>query len=343
SAAVPSDQFDSALESRLFAEFAGLERASEAHGWRIEREPEPIVAGETIYVPDFALTRGTRRIYLELAGYWRAEYRERKVRKLLALHGRMPLVVAAPESAREAFAALDGAYPLLFYGNRLSAPALLALLDRTYDDAAERLAALDAPAILHAVAAAGRIPAHEAMRLLACHTRAERDAALGRLAKAAATLGQPQPVWIAGAGLCSSSWREGIGERLAALVSASPGGRLPLAALCERITEDDSALVGADLTEEAVESLATHAGLEVLRASIFAAEVVAPGVPSPPVAAVSTDAQEASAQPRQSRGAQPRRPARRKVHDVNYAAPALLDVPDGDDAPKPDVSPESDS
>jgi len=223
------------------------------------------------------------------------------------------------------------------------AQTLLALLDRTYDDAAERLATLDAQAVLRAVGAAGRILAHEAMRLLACHTRAERDAALAWLSEVAAALGQPQPVWVAGAGLCSPSWRESIGERLAALVGESPGGRLPLAALRERIIADDPAIAGADLTEEAVESLATHAGLEVARASIFAAEVIAPGVPSAPVAAVSTDAQEVPGQPRQSRGAQPRRPTRRKVHDVNYAAPALLDVPDGDVAPKPDVSPESDS
>ncbi|HEX5441813.1 MAG TPA: DUF790 family protein, partial [Ktedonobacterales bacterium] len=68
--------YDSALEARFASEFAALERAEAAHGWRLEREPEPLLVGETILVPDFALTRGMRRVYLEIAGYWRPGYRE---------------------------------------------------------------------------------------------------------------------------------------------------------------------------------------------------------------------------------------------------------------------------
>ncbi|HLJ80699.1 MAG TPA: DUF790 family protein, partial [Ktedonobacterales bacterium] len=132
----PSDaagpQFDSALEQRLHAQFAALERDGEAHGWRLEREPEPILAGATILVPDFALTRGSQRVYLEIAGYWRPEYRERKARKLAAVRGRVALALAAPQSARAEFAALEREFPILWYKDTVSAEALIALLDRSY-------------------------------------------------------------------------------------------------------------------------------------------------------------------------------------------------------------------
>ena len=100
-------------------------------------------------MPDFALTRGGRRVYVEIAGYWRPEYRERKARKLLALRGRAALLVAVPASARGEFAALAAAMPVLWYTTRVSAEALLALADREFDDLAARLARLDSVPRVH--------------------------------------------------------------------------------------------------------------------------------------------------------------------------------------------------
>ena len=331
------EQFDSALEERLFAEFVALERAGEAHGWHVEREPEPVVAGETIYLPDFAFTRGTRRVLLELAGYWRPEYRERKVRKLLALRGRMPLVVAAPAAAREAFAALEGAYPLLLYSVRPSATGLLALLDREYDDAAERLAAIDWQRALEYVEAAGRLAPAGAMALLGVFSRAELPAALERLAAASTSVGREAPGWIATVGLCTPAWREAALARLAAAVGFAPEGRLALRALGEQVARDDPAL--ADLDDDAVEGLARLAGLTVLRDSIFAVEVLAPGVSRQDASDVLPH--ERVTQPRkaapQARRAQPTSRASRKVHDVSHKPQTLFAETEpggaGEDAP----------
>src|SRR5262249_7636840 len=107
--------YDSSLEAQFAGEFAAQERADATHGWRLEREPEPLLVGETILVPAFALIRGLRRVYLEIAGYWRPGYRERKARKLSALRGRVALVVAAPESARGELGVFEGVFPLLWY------------------------------------------------------------------------------------------------------------------------------------------------------------------------------------------------------------------------------------
>ena len=337
-----TEQFDSALEERLFAEFVALERAGEAHGWHVEREPEPVVAGETIYLPDFAFTRGPRRVLLELAGYWRPEYRERKVRKLLALRGRMRLVVAAPAAAREAFAALEGAYPLLLYGARPSATALLALLDREYDDASERLAAVDWRAALERVETAGRLTPAGAMALLSVYARAELPAALDRLTSAAVSAGRDAPEWIAALGLCTPAWREAALARLAAAVGFAPEGRLSLRALGEQIARDDRAL--ASLDDDAVEALARLAGLSVRRDSIFAVEVLAPGGSGQDESDVSPH--ERVTQPRkaapQAHRAQPTPRASRKVHDVSHKPQSLFADPEpggaGEDAPDPTKS-----
>ena len=153
-------------------------------GWRLEREPEPLLAGDVILIPDFALSRGGQRIYLEIAGYWRPEYRERKLRSsppCARLGEARPADSRGADPARAEFGALVGQLPVLWYREYLSAPALLTLLERAYNDFEARLAALDADdihAIQAMVAARSRIPLDEAYALLRCYTRAELAATL---------------------------------------------------------------------------------------------------------------------------------------------------------------------
>ncbi|WIG61063.1 MAG: hypothetical protein OJF49_003811 [Ktedonobacterales bacterium] len=316
--AEPTDlTFDSSLEGGLYREFTALERAGEAHGWWLEREPEPVIANDILYVPDFALTRGATRVYLEIAGYWRPEYRERKVQKLLALRNAIRLLVAVPESAREAFAPLDGVFPLIWYTTRVSAQPVLRELDRAYDDSAVRLAAVDARAVLATIAARGRIAPHDAMDLLACFSRAELAPALEHLAAAATTHGQPSPLWLDEVGLCSADWHAALTQRITALIASAPHNRLTLTVLHAELRQGEP--TAGDLTESAVESLARSAGLHIIRDSIFEAVVSSTGatpsasVPSPPHRTVS-----------QGPRAQPREPSRRKSRDIPYATQPLL-------------------
>ncbi|MGE5334121.1 MAG: DUF790 family protein [Nitrososphaerota archaeon] len=321
--ALPQASYDSALEAQFASEFAALERADAAHGWRLEREPEPLLVADTILVPDFALTRGLRRVYLEIAGYWRPGYRERKARKLSALRGRVALAIAAPESARGELGIFEGVFPLLWYAREhIRAHELVALLDRAYDDAARRLATLDAPQIVAEVALRGCIPPRESYALLHSYTRAELDTALRALAG-----DQPAspPVWIDGLGLCDPAWLARILAQLDAFVASERDGRVSLADLASQLREADMTL--ADLDEATVESLAERAGLWVTRTSIFAAEVSAPTASSDGSAdtplhgddlAANTESKARAAsrlphQPTRS-PAQPRLPARRKQH-----------------------------
>lgn len=314
----PQASYDSALEARFASEFAALERADAAHGWRLEREPEPLLVADTILVPDFALIRGMRRVYLEIAGYWRPGYRERKARKLSALRGRVALVVAAPEAARSELGVFEGIFPLLWYTrDHIRAHELVALLDRSYDDSARRLATLDLPRIAAEVTTRGRIPVRESYALLHSYTRAELDTALYVLAGEDPA---SAPQWVDGLGLCDTSWLATLLARLSSAVAAM-GGRLSLSELADALRASDVSL--ADLDEATTELLAERAGMRVARASIFAAEVFAPdafadaaeGVPEIPTNAESKPFVRArrpgqSSQP----SAQPRPRARRKQH-----------------------------
>jgi hypothetical protein len=218
---IPADPYDSSLERQLAEEWASLERERATAGWRLEREPEPILIGTTILVPDFALRRDGRRVFLEIAGYWRPEYRERKLRKLRALGGALPLILAAPDAARADFAPLAGQVPLLWYRKYLSAPALVALLEREYNDFDTRRAQLDIPRARAEIAARGRIPSDEAYTLVRCYTRAELANVIARLGAGDAA---DAPRWVEGVGLCSARWHGALLDDLRA-----EAGRLVLA------------------------------------------------------------------------------------------------------------------
>jgi predicted nuclease of restriction endonuclease-like RecB superfamily len=267
-----TDAFDSSLERRLHADFAALERAGETAGWRLEREPEPVILGDTILVPDFALTRENRRVYLEVAGYWRPDYRVRKARKLATLRGAVALIVAAPEEARAEFAGLDDSYPFLWYRNdAISAPALVTTIERAYDDFPERLASLDLPRLLAEVERRSVIPAAEATAALHSYTRAELAHAIQALASYAASQGVPAPEWLDGLGLCEPAALDHLATQARDRV-AEAGGRLTLSALAASLAEGQTSL-----DETATEAIALRAGLRVERTSLFSAEVVAPG------------------------------------------------------------------
>src|SRR6185437_15129287 len=129
-------------------------------------------------------------------------YRERKARKLTALRGRVALAIAAPESARGELGIFEGTFPLLWYTrDHIRTHELIALLDRTYDDSARRLATLDLPRIAAEVAARGRIPPRESYALLHSYTRAELDTALHALREGDAGAAPVAPVWVDGLGL----------------------------------------------------------------------------------------------------------------------------------------------
>ncbi|VFJ14262.1 DUF790 family protein [Candidatus Nitrosocosmicus franklandus] len=74
----PKAGFDSKIESKFQQQFELFQT-----GWKIEREPEPIVTKQkTAFIPDFLLSKFNYQIIVEIIGFWTKEYLERKLSKI---------------------------------------------------------------------------------------------------------------------------------------------------------------------------------------------------------------------------------------------------------------------
>jgi hypothetical protein len=165
--------FDSSIEHTFAETFASLETSYAVDGWSLVREPEPLLLERSIFIPDFALTRDARRIYMEILGFWTPSYRERKVQKLQQLQERGDIALAIPIEAREAFAAIADHFPIVYYDGQLLATDVLQLLRTHFDDMAHRLASIDTVAVREQVLRNGWIPERTCYALLHCYRRSE--------------------------------------------------------------------------------------------------------------------------------------------------------------------------
>ena len=255
--------FDSSIEQSFAEAFAALESSHAVDGWQLMREPEPLMFEQSIFIPDFALTRDQRRIYVEILGFWTPSYRERKVQKLQQLQGRGDIVLAIPEEAREAFASLVSVFPIAWYTNQLSATELLHLVRNRYDDIAERLAAIDITAVRARVQQEGFLTERACYELLHVYRRSELQLAVERVVGGdvafAAGLGLYQVDWMEQLRTSFVVLIETLGASLLADVLREARARWPVLAECE------------DATIEAM--LGLWPEVSVRRSSIFEATV----------------------------------------------------------------------
>ncbi len=86
--------FDSTVEERFANTFL---TSYGSLGWVLRREPEPLVAGTHVLIPDFSLEKHAVKVYLEIVGFWTSEYLERKLSKLKSIEG-VDMIIAADES-----------------------------------------------------------------------------------------------------------------------------------------------------------------------------------------------------------------------------------------------------
>ena len=192
-AALSSSIFDSTIEQSFAEAFQALANSDGADGWRLEREPEPLLMSPLsveatsattprgIFIPDFALTRDDLRIYVEILGFWTPAYRERKIAKLQQLKERGDLVLAIPTEARDAFASIATAFPIVYYDGQLSATELLKVLRIRYDNLAERLAQIDVASVRKSIESEGLLPERTCFGLLHCYRRSELPRAAERV------------------------------------------------------------------------------------------------------------------------------------------------------------------
>jgi hypothetical protein len=63
----------------------------------LKREPEPLIAGMHVLIPDFRFEKDGMKVYLEVVGFWTPQYLQRKISKL-NLIADVDMIIAADES-----------------------------------------------------------------------------------------------------------------------------------------------------------------------------------------------------------------------------------------------------
>ena len=77
--------YDSSTEAAFAKKFCQYFDQNDKDGWKISREPDPLIADGRAMIPDFLFERFGRKVFFEIVGFWTKEYLERKTAKLKAL------------------------------------------------------------------------------------------------------------------------------------------------------------------------------------------------------------------------------------------------------------------
>jgi predicted nuclease of restriction endonuclease-like RecB superfamily len=125
-----SGVFDSRLEADFAAEFEA--KFGDRRGqWDLTREDEVILLGDTVMIPDFALThrKDGRRAVIEIVGFWHPAYLRRKVEKVRAAqrHNLILLVYEGVNLTEQALQDVPG--EVLYFKNKPVLKDVMALVE----------------------------------------------------------------------------------------------------------------------------------------------------------------------------------------------------------------------
>jgi predicted nuclease of restriction endonuclease-like RecB superfamily len=121
------ENYDSSVEERFAEEFSTYDTS-----WKIRREPEPLLTGSHVIIPDFSFERYGKKVYFEIVGFWTKEYLENKVKKLKMLD-KVDIVLAVnKELACSKFEELP--YDIIYYRNKVPVNAVVERLRKIQQD-----------------------------------------------------------------------------------------------------------------------------------------------------------------------------------------------------------------
>jgi predicted nuclease of restriction endonuclease-like RecB superfamily len=115
--------FDSHVEAKFHNDFQALRS-----GWKLRREPTPLVAGTHVFLPDFSFEKRGLTVYLEIVGFWTRKYLETKLKKLEQLQNVDLLVAADQKLACDRLRRVHG--NIIFYTRTVPSTKILRLLQR---------------------------------------------------------------------------------------------------------------------------------------------------------------------------------------------------------------------
>jgi len=126
--ALSAASYDSIVEEDFAARFQALKS-----GWNLRREPEPVMAGKQVIIPDFSLERKGIKVYMEVVGFWTMEYLLRKIEKLEKVDVNM-LVAVNETLACEKLARLEkhAQLNIIYYQDRIPLAPILRYLEEAF-------------------------------------------------------------------------------------------------------------------------------------------------------------------------------------------------------------------
>ena len=122
--------YDSEVETEFGSQFQALKTK-----WVLKREPEPLIVGKHVMIPDFSFERDNLKIYMEIVGFWTTDYLIRKIEKLKEI--KVKMLVAVDESlACEALTQLKkrSSINILYYKKRIPLSPVLNFLKNAYKE-----------------------------------------------------------------------------------------------------------------------------------------------------------------------------------------------------------------
>lgn len=123
----PPQQYDSRIEERFARDFS---RAS--LDWDLVREPEPFEACGTLVFPDFAIVHrrdASKRLLLEIVGFWTPEYLREKFRRLRELTG-VSLILCVNQKLNCSAGELPAHSQIVWFQKRIEPADVLAVINR---------------------------------------------------------------------------------------------------------------------------------------------------------------------------------------------------------------------
>ncbi|MFQ6137258.1 MAG: DUF790 family protein [Candidatus Hydrothermarchaeales archaeon] len=102
--------FDSSVEEKFARGFNSLQK-----GWILTREPEPLIAGNSVFIPDFGFRKRGMNFYLEVVGFWTEDYLKKKLYKLSLLEEDNLILAVDENLACSKFKELEGRMKVIYY------------------------------------------------------------------------------------------------------------------------------------------------------------------------------------------------------------------------------------
>jgi predicted nuclease of restriction endonuclease-like RecB superfamily len=122
--------YDSIVEADFGSRFQSLKTK-----WILRREPEPLIVGKHVMIPDFSFERDDIKVYMEVVGFWTTDYLLRKIKKLREI--KVNMLVAVDQSlACEALTQLKkrSYINILYYKKRIPLSPVLNFLKNAHKE-----------------------------------------------------------------------------------------------------------------------------------------------------------------------------------------------------------------